>query len=38
MLNATLSTVNEDITNNEDLLLIYNKEEVELEFTVDSKN
>jgi hypothetical protein len=38
ILNATLSTVNDDIVNNEDLLLIYNKEDVELEFTLDSKN
>jgi hypothetical protein len=38
LLNSTLNTVNEDIVNIEDLLLIYNKEEVELEFTLDSKN
>lgn len=35
---STLNAVNEDITYNEDLLLLYNKEEVEKEFTLDSKN
>ncbi len=38
ILNSTLNTVNEDIANNEDLLLIYNKDDIEFEFTLNSKN
>jgi hypothetical protein len=33
-----LNAVNEDIIFNENLLLLYNKEEIEIEFTLDSKN
>jgi len=38
VLTATLNNVNEDVASNEDLLLLYNKDEVEVEFTLDSKN
>jgi hypothetical protein len=38
ILTPVLNAVNEDIIFNENLLLLYNKEEIEIEFTLDSKN
>ncbi len=38
VLTPTLNAVDEDIISNEDLLLLYNKEEIEVEFTLNSKN
>jgi hypothetical protein len=38
ILASSLNSINEDITFNEDLLLLYNRDEVEIEYTLDSKN
>jgi hypothetical protein len=38
ILASSLNSINEDITSNEDLLLLYNRDEVEIEYTLDSKN
>jgi hypothetical protein len=38
ILASSLNSINEDITYNEDLLLLYNRDEVEIEYTLDSKN
>jgi hypothetical protein len=38
ILTSSLNSIDEDIARNEDLLLLYNKDEVEIEYTLDSKN
>jgi hypothetical protein len=38
ILNSSLNIVDEDITVNEDLLLLYNKIEIGIEFTPNAKN
>jgi hypothetical protein len=38
ILTSSLNSIHEDITYTEDLLLLYNRDEVEIEYTSDSKN
>jgi hypothetical protein len=38
ILTSSLNSIHEDITYTEDLLLLYNRDEVEIEYISDSKN